>query len=185
MTVKITVGPPVLTLNRGRTFVVTDRGGEIDPREAQGIFADDTRFVSRYELLINGQHWLRVSAAALDHHTAEIYLTNPVLRTYGEAETAAIGESSIALKLTRSVDTGVQDAFAITNYAQMPIRIVFELLVMSDFADLFEVKAGQVRQREQLTTQWYPQRAELVTTYQHEDFFRRFTYKVVGTELAI
>jgi glycogen debranching enzyme len=182
MAVKITVGPPVLTLNSGSTFVVTDHGGEIDPREAQGVFTDDTRFVSRYNLWINGQGWLRVSAAALDQHTAQIYLTNPVLRTYGEEETAAIGEGTVALKLTRTVDEGVHDAFVITNYAQMPIRIVFELLVMSDFADLFEVKAGQVRQREQLTTQWYPRRAELVTTYRHEDFFRRFTYKVVETE---
>ena len=60
MTVKITVGPPVLTINKGSTFMVTDHGGEITPTAAQGVFADDTRFVSSYRLWIDGQPWQRV-----------------------------------------------------------------------------------------------------------------------------
>ena len=55
MTVKITVGPPVLTINKGSTFMVTDYGGEVDPAEAQGVFADDTRFMSAYRLRVNGE----------------------------------------------------------------------------------------------------------------------------------
>jgi glycogen debranching enzyme len=179
VTVKITVGPPVLAINNGSTFMVTDYGGEVDPREAQGVFADDTRFVSRYELRINGQSWLRVSAAPVAHHTAQLYFTNPVLRAFAEDEVA---ESAVALKLTRTVDEGVHEAFEVTNYARAPIRIVLEILIMSDFADLFEVKAGQVRQRDHLITEWHPRRAELVTTYRHEDFFRRFVYKVAQAD---
>jgi hypothetical protein len=130
------------------------------------VFADDTRFVSRYELRINGQSWLRVSAAATTHHNAQLYLTNPLLSTYGEDEAAAVPEGVVTLSLTRTIDQGVHEAFEITSYARVPISIVLEVLIMSDFADLFEVKAGQVRHRH-LTTEWHPRRAELVTTYRH------------------
>jgi glycogen debranching enzyme len=179
VTVKITVGPPVLALNSGSTVMVTDHGGEVDPREAQGVFADDTRFVSRYELRVNGQSWLRVSSAPVAHHTAQLYFINPVLRAYGEEEVA---EGAVALTLTRTVDDGIHEAFEITNYARAPVRIVLELLIMSDFADLFEVKAGQVRPRDHLITEWHPRRAELVTTYRRDDFVRRFVYKVAAAD---
>jgi hypothetical protein len=47
MTVKINVGPPVSPVNRGSTFMVTDDNGQIDPLQAQGVFAGDTRFVAK------------------------------------------------------------------------------------------------------------------------------------------
>jgi hypothetical protein len=90
----------VLAINNGSTFMVTDYAGEVSAHEAQGVFADDTRFVSRYELRINGQSWLRVSAAATTHHTARLYLTNPLLSTYGEDEAAAVPEGAVTLSLT-------------------------------------------------------------------------------------
>ena len=54
MPVEIKVGQPVITINQGSTFMVTDQRGEIDPESEQGVFAGDTRFVSFYQLYING-----------------------------------------------------------------------------------------------------------------------------------
>ncbi|HZU78067.1 MAG TPA: glycogen debranching N-terminal domain-containing protein, partial [Dehalococcoidia bacterium] len=53
MPVEIRVGPPVLTINRGSTVMVTDQRGEIDQTQPQGVFAEDTRFLSTYSLYIN------------------------------------------------------------------------------------------------------------------------------------
>ena len=39
MPVQITVGPPVITINQGSTFMVTDQRGEIDSESEQGVFA--------------------------------------------------------------------------------------------------------------------------------------------------
>ncbi len=50
MPVQITVGPPVITINQGSTFMVTDQRGEIDPESEQGVFVGDTPFVSVYQL---------------------------------------------------------------------------------------------------------------------------------------
>ena len=54
MPVEIKVGPPVITINQGTAFMVTDERGEIDGASEQGVFAGDTRLVSHYRLYING-----------------------------------------------------------------------------------------------------------------------------------
>jgi glycogen debranching enzyme len=177
MTVKISVGPPVLTINRSSTFMVTDYGGEIDPRQIQGVFADDTRFVSGYRLRIAGQPWQRVSSAAVAFHSARIYLTNPTL--LGRPDGSAIPAGSVALRLLRSIDQGIQERFEITNYAPEQLRFVLEIELLSDFADIFELKDGAVREREDLVTQWDRRRAVLTTTYRRQDFLRRVSYQLV------
>src|SRR3954469_21659827 len=128
MTVKITVGPPVLTINKSSTFMVTDHGGEIDPQAAQGVFADDTRFVSLYRLRINGQRWQRLSSATVSYHEARLYLTNPDLRKpdlqaphLAPAASDAIPAGTLALTLVRTVDEGIREDFTIVNYGQAPV----------------------------------------------------------------
>jgi hypothetical protein len=60
MSVEISVGPPVLTINQGSTFMVTELSGEIAANGEQGLFASDTRFVSYYAISANGEPWTRV-----------------------------------------------------------------------------------------------------------------------------
>jgi glycogen debranching enzyme len=183
MTVKITVGPPVLTINRNSTFMVTDYGGEIDPAEAQGVFADDTRFVSGYRLRLNGQSWERISAATVSYHSARIYLANPPLHDFDDGST--IEANSIGLQLLRAVDDGVHEVFEITNYNLRPVKLVLELELRSDFADLFEVKAPPIRERQNLVTQWDDRGCRLVTIYQNEDYLRRCIYQVAQADLPV
>jgi hypothetical protein len=48
MAVEVSVGPQALTINHGLTFAVTDMHGEIASGSEQGMFSNDTRFVSSY-----------------------------------------------------------------------------------------------------------------------------------------
>src|SRR5439155_25864210 len=63
MAIQLSVGPAVLTLNQGSTFMVTDLNGEIAADSEQGIFASDTRFVSYYAIFANGTSWQRLAAS--------------------------------------------------------------------------------------------------------------------------
>src|SRR6266571_2397359 len=63
MPVEIAVGPPLLSINHGATFMVTDLGGEIQADTEQGVFADDTRFVSYYAIFASGLPWQRLNSA--------------------------------------------------------------------------------------------------------------------------
>src|SRR5215471_3385572 len=81
MPVEIAVGPPVLSINNGATFMVTDQDGGIEADTEQGVFADDTRFVSYYAIFANGMPWQRLTSAVTAYYAARFYLTNPRLAT--------------------------------------------------------------------------------------------------------
>ena len=55
MTLPIQVGPSTITMNRDDRFVVCQPDGRIERLAEEGFFARDTRFVSGYEVFLNGQ----------------------------------------------------------------------------------------------------------------------------------
>lgn len=176
MTVEITVGPSVLTINRGSAFMVTDRRGAIDETKPQGVFADDTRFISMYQLYINDRQWKRVTSACVTYYAARLELTNPkVLTTDGKG---TIKKQTLALTLQREIDTALHESFHITNYSQEAVNFMLELVIRSDFADLFQVKAGRLTRRAHVKTAWDDQRRQLTTSYHLKDFERRTVYQV-------
>ncbi len=176
MSVAIKVGPPVLTVNSGSTFMVTDLNGEIDGTKSQGVFAEDTRFISNYQIYINDRPWQCVTSAAVTYNAALLNLTNPeVLAPDG---LGTIEEHTIALTLRRQIDTSLHELFHIVNYSEVDVDFMLELAMRSDFADLFEVKAERRTRRGQIETNWNDRRRELTTSYQHSDFSRRVVYHV-------
>ncbi|HJY80809.1 MAG TPA: glycogen debranching N-terminal domain-containing protein, partial [Candidatus Binatia bacterium] len=177
MLTEIKVGPPVLTINQGSTFMVTNECGEIDPRQEHGVFAKDTRFLSAYRFTINGQRWDLHSSAQISYYSASMHFTNPPLIT-AEGE---LGPRQIWLTLTRTVGDGIHEDFAIVNYSRTPVRLFFELELRSDFADLFDVKRHVLVRRGVLSSEWVPAAgaSQLITTYRHQDFERSVIYKVL------
>src|SRR5712664_2381258 len=63
MPIEIQVGPPNITISQGRTFMVTDQRGEINPQTDAGVYAIDTRFVSSYRLFINREPLVLVNSS--------------------------------------------------------------------------------------------------------------------------
>jgi glycogen debranching enzyme len=176
MSVEIRVGPPVLTINRGSTFMVTDLDGQIDQTQPQGVFSDDTRFISTYNLYINDKSWTRVASAAVTYYAALLNLTNPRVLTPDGRDW--IEENTIALTLQRSLNSCLYEYFHVVNYAQKHITFMFELAMRSDFADLFDVKSERLTRRPNIDTVWDAQRRELTTSYHRDDFHRRVVYRV-------
>jgi len=178
---EITVGPPVLTINRGSTFMVTDQRGEIDQARAEGVFAGDTRFLSTYSLYINDRPWDLVTSAAVAYYAARLDLVNPLVLTPGEPGRDSHGQieaQTLALTIDRIVDESIHESFSITNFAQMPARFNFEVVLRSDFADIFEVKSNSIIRRGSMATHWSETRQELSTLYRNGDFTRTFRYRV-------
>src|SRR5688572_19882982 len=48
-------GPGGATLVRGSAFCISRAGGDITPGSTQGLYYRDTRFVSRWEVLVDGE----------------------------------------------------------------------------------------------------------------------------------
>ena len=173
MPVEITVGPPLLTINEGRTFMVTDLGGEIAADTELGVFADDTRFVNYYAIFANGQPWVRVTSAVTTYYAARIHLSNPPFAT----EEHDVPAGTLALVISRTVsDGGIHEDLDVTNYGQTSVRFNLEVALRSDFADLFEVKSHRFVRRGHIVTEWDAEKNELRTTYTNRDFERTFMY---------
>jgi glycogen debranching enzyme len=188
--IEVTVGPPVLTINQGSTFMVTDRAGEIHPYAELGVFAHDTRFVSEYRCTIERQPWTLLTSSTPSYYCARLVYVNPALPAldnplpHGQIRYPGVrGDlpaGSIGLVLTRRVGDGIAEQFALTNYGPAPARFHLELALRADFIDLFDVKSHRYLVRGDIQTTWQANGSawELITAYADGDFRRRLIYRV-------
>lgn len=174
MPVEVKVGPPGITISQDRTFMVTDERGEIDPSSEQGLFAGDTRFVSFYKLYIQDERWDLLTSSAVSYYAARLHFANPVITT----DEGEIPRHALSLTLTRTVSDGVHEDLDIRSYAPNPVRFQLQIGLLSDFADLFEVKGHRFVRRGRAVTRWNPSRRYLATSYTNRDFHRRLVFQL-------
>lgn len=168
MTLPIQVGPSTITMNRDDRFVVCQPDGRIERQAEEGFFARDTRFVSGYELFLNGQRPLLLNASPVQFFSSRFEYTNPELLD----RDGLVPRQSLALRLDRTVSGGVHEDYDIVNYGSRPVRLTIEIEIESDFADIFDVKAGQLVRRGEINARWIRSARELRTTYVNRDFVR-------------
>jgi glycogen debranching enzyme len=174
MPLEISVGTPLLTINQGTTFMVTDLDGQIAADSDLGVFADDTRFVSFYSISADGHAWRRLTSAATAHYASRAYLINDAF----EAETGAIPSGTVGLVVSRTIHEGIHEDLDITNYGLTPVKFNLEVALRSDFADIFEVRSHKFVRRGRIVTEWDENRQTLRTSYSNRDFERVFTYRL-------
>jgi glycogen debranching enzyme len=175
---EIRVGPPLLTINEGSTFMVTDLGGEIAADTELGVFADDTRFVSYYAIFANGEPWSPLTSAATTYYAARVHLGNRQFAT----EEYDVPEQTLCLVISRTIgDGGVHEDLDVTNFGQTRVRFNLEVALRCDFADIFEVKSRRFIRRGRIVTEWDDAAHELRTTYTNGDFQRAFTYSALAS----
>ncbi len=120
-----------LTILEGSTFCVSDdRGDIVDP--VMGLFADDTRFLSRWVLTINGERPLRLSSDKVEYFSAAFYLRNPMA--------GGLEQDVLSIGRDRFVGDGMQEHIVVQNHAAHPVEFELALEVGTDFADIFAVK---------------------------------------------
>ncbi len=175
MPVEIAVGPPLLSVNNGATFMVTDLAGEIQADTEQGVFADDTRFVSYWAISANGVPWQRLTSAVTEYYAARVYLTNRLIPT----EKGDVPAGSLSLVVGRTVGDCIHEDLDVANYGLATVRFNLEIALRSDFADLFEVKAGHLVRRGRIVSRWRGKRGELETTYANRDFHRSLIFRLL------
>ena len=121
-----------LTILEGSTFCVSDERGDI-AEPVMGLFANDTRFLSRWVLTINGARPLMLSSDKVDYFSAAFYLRNPVA--------GSLGPDELSIGRDRFVGDGMQEHIVVQNHAPRPVEFELALEIGADFADIFSVKA--------------------------------------------
>ena len=138
---------PRHTLKHGNTFALLDSHGDLgatsDPHD--GIFHQDTRFLSRLELRLNGMPLLLLGASVSDDNSVlRTDLTNPDVyvgrRLVLQKDTLHIVRTTFLWKGTAYQRLGVN------NHGEASVDIQLSIIFASDFADIFEVR-GLERER--------------------------------------
>jgi glycogen debranching enzyme len=118
----------------GNTFVVSDSAGDIEASltDPTGLFAFDTRFLSKWVLTINGQRMNALSVDDLQYFEARFFLVPGTGTVYVDAKLSVIRR--------RAVANGFEETLTILNHDEKPVELTVRVEAASDFADLFEVK---------------------------------------------
>jgi glycogen debranching enzyme len=137
-----------LVLKHDVRFLLTDAYGDlkVDSR-GLGLYQGDTRFLSRYELRINGSRPLVLRTGGGGGYAGAIQMTNPdLVRTpleKGDAEDV-LHRQSLGITRERALSDGFGERIGVRNYTTHPERCRLTLSVDADYADIFEVR-GLVR----------------------------------------
>jgi glycogen debranching enzyme len=135
------------TLKHGDTFAVFDSHGDMGASAGgpDGLFDHDTRYLSRFELLIDGTQPLLLGSSVRDDNlTLTADLTNPDIFFEGRI---ILPRDTLHIVRTAYLWKGVgYQRIAISNHGDAPAAFTLALSFGNDFADLFEVR-GQHRKR--------------------------------------
>ncbi len=129
-----------ITLVEGVTFCICGRTGDIRPGAEQGLFFRDTRFLSRFELMVDG-----FELDALTAQSPAPYAGVFIARRPPRAGTA---DSTLLVVRHRYVGNGMREDITVRNLGSETAGVGLGLEVDSDFAGLFDVKEGLVRSRD-------------------------------------
>jgi glycogen debranching enzyme len=174
MPLEVQVGPPLVTINRGNTFLVTELDGSITDATDQGLFSSDTRYISRYQLYVDGYRWTLLNSGAISYCASRAYLTNPLVET----RRGSLAGGVLGLSVGRTAGEGIHEDIDIRNYSQERASFNLELLIRSDFADIFEVKEKKFVRKGHIETVWSQELQELANCYSHEDFHRSLLVRI-------
>ncbi|WP_348759572.1 amylo-alpha-1,6-glucosidase [Candidatus Methylocalor cossyra] len=134
-------------LKQGDTFGVFDRHGDIfqagpngeGELTQHGLYHEGTRFLSHWELRVNGQRPILLSSTIKqDNSLLVVDMTTPDLYRGGHL---LIPKSSI--HIFRSVVLWEQARYEhlrFVNYGEQPVDLIIELLFAADYRDIFEVR---------------------------------------------
>jgi glycogen debranching enzyme len=120
-----------LRILEGATFCICDNLGDINA-PVEGLFTEDTRFLSSLRLTIDGQRPLLLSSDKIEYFSAAFFMRNPL--------TDGLSPDVLSIRRERFVGDGMQDSFAVQNQSMERVEFDLELDVGADFADIFAVK---------------------------------------------
>jgi glycogen debranching enzyme len=136
----------------GGTFFYTESSGDVDAEHAEGLFYQDVRHLSRWQLLIDGKPLKVLTGRRVDYCSARMVgipaSSGPV--------------PAVSVRRDRFVSEGVHEDVVLENLSLEAVEIEVELRFGSDFADVMEAPQGvnteghfRVERRSRSITLWH------------------------------
>src|SRR2546426_3801321 len=107
--------PDAVQVLEGSTFMVSDRRGDVHHGSVAGLFHEDTRFLSKYELTVGGRKPTILTSGTVDYYSAGFFLANPRI--------GDLPEQSLSIQRHRFVGDGLHDDVIIRSHASRPVTV--------------------------------------------------------------
>jgi glycogen debranching enzyme len=170
------LGPDAIAVLNGRTFMFSDSRGDVAPGSIGGLVHEDTRFVSRWELQLDGRPLSLLKSEPVEYDSAAFFLTN--------LDTARLRAHSVAVHRVRLVGDGVLEQITVFNTSSESINCELRLLYGADFADLFEIKSGVRDRSDSIVGSVGAGRRSLRFRYRGSAFLAETTIRIERSEIV-
>jgi glycogen debranching enzyme len=138
-----------LTLKHDDTFAVFDHNGDAiaAPGSPEGIYHRDTRYLSAFALMIDGERPILLSSTMRDDNTTlTCDLSNPDL--FDAAGQMILEHDILHVRRSRFLWRGAcYERFSVRNFGDRKRRVQIDVGFSADFADLFEVRGAKRARR--------------------------------------
>jgi glycogen debranching enzyme len=138
--------PAPVVLKENHIQVVTNELGDIPMGNAEGLglYYFDTRYLSTYELRVNGLAPLYLSHSAERDYIATFQYVNPAFTL---ADGTAVPRQSLSIRRSRFVDErSFRERLGFYNCNHIPLEVDLTLHFDADFRDIFAIR-GFAQQR--------------------------------------
>ncbi len=169
------LGTDAIAILEGRTFMFSNAFGDVPAGSIGGLLHDDTRFLSCWELRLEGRPLALLKSQAVDYYSAAFFLTNP--------ELPSLRANSLSIRRFRFVGGGVHEQIAVYNSTPGPVRFELRLSAGSDFADLFEVKSTVRDRSPWIDVEHDPGEQLLHFHYEHGGFLAETNVRAVRSRV--
>jgi glycogen debranching enzyme-like protein len=149
------VDDTALVILDGCTFMYSDSAGNVEAREAEGLFYQDVRHLSSWEVLVDGEPIEPLSSRRVDYYSARI----------------VGGGEDVAVRRDRFVTEGMHEDVVVQNLSPEAREVRVEVRYGSDFADVMEAQQGG----NGAGRSWHEARARSVTLWHERRGYRRGT----------
>lgn len=131
--------------------MTTGTDGFIDGADTDGLFAHETRMLSRHGITIDGQRPQPVASSKVEQHAWMGYYA--IVAPHSDSEATDMGsgvmnpisEQTIELRISRFVGSNVHEDLDLTNFSAHPVELEMAVQLDADFADLVETERSRLQ----------------------------------------
>ena len=166
----------MLTVLEGNNFLVADDLGEVGDA-SEGLYLNDTRYLSRWRLTVNGERPQLLTSNTIDYYSAAVFMQN--------VEAADLPAGAISLTRDMFVGAGsMQTRLHIENHTLERVDLALRLEFDFDFLDVFEVKAREYRTEDLVFTLRAPPSVEIERSHDTRENSWSFAHREDGFQAA-
>ena len=128
-----------LVLIEDQVFLVSDELGDIPFGNSLGLglYYLDTRFLSIFELTVNGASPVLLSSSGEQNFMGHLQMANP---TWLTCDGKTVRPNSVSIRRNRFIDCGLEERIGFFNYNSFPVDVELVLTLAADFKDMFQVR---------------------------------------------